>query len=574
VEGKLHLRRTNEIKKEREGVMQRGEMDEMAVLRYTGHPFIDTGIAALTAFAKKRRPEELEEKDLEQVVTYIEQNYVRPPLRGYLTMAFTSNAWFAQDAYNPEKPGLSLEEQTRRRNARDDWAARHLRQWKGPKGDARLSTAALNEETSSSEEQDTSDLCAFTGQTAVTVPLSGKLPPGRVARAQFPLIQGDEAINFFPYGASGIPISGLALLALQFFPMGCARCGNGLLAVHTDNESLLYQLIYKILQQNIRAVAEAQAAHEEKLPRLRRWPKTLLVELLVELEQQRSAREEDLELASLTAYNFNNGKELDLVIYYLPQEIVQFLQIVATPTYRAAWDQLVQRSWQLVYAKREGKNGKGGPPSKEAESSERRYNTLYEDLFDLPSQATRFIRTYFLRLPSRTHLRDDPRSHYSLRREIDLINWPLLALFLERIIRMESTRVEQIRTLGDGLALYVRRQGGRGKRFFRHFFTEQNPSAFRALLIKANIAHMKDKQPSLFDMDTYIEVFEEGYEIMRPDWRLARDLVLMRMIDQLKDWLAQNPDATPEEKENGEHEDDTQPENGQGRTDESISATL
>ncbi len=33
---------------------------------------------------------------------------------------------------------------------------------------------------------------------------------------------------------------------------------------------------------------------------------------------------------------------------------------------------------------------------------------------------------------------------------------------------------------------------------------------------------------------------------MRPDWRLARDLVLMRMIDQLKEWLAQNPDATPQ----------------------------
>jgi CRISPR-associated protein Cst1 len=546
------------------------------MLRYTGHPFIDSGSTSIAAFSKKRHPEEVTEEDLEQVVTYIEQNYVRPPLRGYLTMAFTSNAWFAQDAYNPEKPGLSLEEQTRRRNARDDWAARHLRQWKGPKGNAHLSTTAPNEDFLSTEDQDTSDLCAFTGQAVVAVPLSGKLPPGRVARAQFPLIQGDEAINFFPYGAPGVPISGLALLALQFFPMGCARCGNGLLAIYTDNETLLYQLTYKILQQNIRAVAEAQAAHEEKLPRLRRWPKTLLVELLVELEQQRSAREEDLEPASLTAYNFNNGKELDLAIYYLPQEIVQFLQIVATPTYRAAWDQLVQRSWQLVYSKR------GNGKHKEAESSERRYNTLYEELFDLPSQAARFIRTYFLRLPSRTHLRDDPRSHYSLRREIDLINWPLLALFLERIIRMDSTRVEQIRALGDGLALYVRRQGGNGKRFFRHFFTEQNPTAFRALLIKANITHMKDRQPSLFDMDTYIEVFEEGYEIMRPDWRLARDLVLMRMIDQLKDWLAQNPDATPseeteneEEKGNGGHEDDTQPENGHSeRSSESISSTL
>jgi CRISPR-associated protein Cst1 len=76
------------------------------MLTYTGHPFIDVGIAAITANAKKRRPEDLTVADLALAATYIEQNYVRPPLRGHLTMAFTSNAWFIQDAFNPDKPGL------------------------------------------------------------------------------------------------------------------------------------------------------------------------------------------------------------------------------------------------------------------------------------------------------------------------------------------------------------------------------------------------------------------------------------------------------------------------------------
>ncbi len=119
---------------------------------------------------------------------------------------------------------------------------------------------------------------------------------------------------------------------------------------------------------------------------------------------------------------------------------------------------------------------------------------------------------------------------------------------------MEETRIERIRKLGDGLAAYVEKEGG--KRFFRSFFKENNPSNFRTLLIKANVAHIRNGYPSLFDMDTFIDVFEEGYEVMRPDWRLARDLVLMRMIDGLQQkWLPQNRDAIPED----ELESDSEP---------------
>ena len=179
------------------------------MLQYTGHPFVDVGVAAITAFVQKQRPEEVTPEDLEEVVAYIEQNYVRPPLRGYLTMAFTSNAWFVQDAFNPNKPGLSQEEQARRKATRDDWADRHLRQWQP------LATS-----------QD--EFCVFTGEPAIATTLSGKLPSSRAGRAQIPLLQGDDAINFFTNGDAGLPISGLALLALQFFPLGCAKCGASL----------------------------------------------------------------------------------------------------------------------------------------------------------------------------------------------------------------------------------------------------------------------------------------------------------------------------------------------------------
>ncbi len=490
------------------------------MLTYTGHPFIDIGVAAMTAFVQKQHPEEVTTEDLEKVVAYIEQNYVRAPLRGYLTMAFTSNGWFIQDAFNPDKPGLSEEERAKRRATRTDWANRHLRQWQA---------------TATSQDE----LCVFTGISAIGTTLSGKLPSSRAGRTQIPLLQGDDAINFFTNGDAGLPISGLALLALQFFPLGCAKCGLGLLAIHADNEELTYDITRKLLTQNISAVVRAQAAGEEKLPKAQRSLKTLLVEILVEAERERSSADEDRQPASISAYNFNNGKDLDLAIYHLPMEIVRFLQLVNMATYEQAWHRLVQCGWQLEQVKK-GKKG-------EVEAAHEPWrNYLYEDLLHLPDDAPRFIRTYFLRIPRRSNTEDDPRRRYSLRNELDLVSWSLVELFLREVIHMDATRIERIRALGDGLALYVEKEGG--ERFFRLFFIAKNPFNLRTLLIKANYTHIRNGYPSLFDVDTYIDVFEEGYEVMRPDWRLARDLVLMRMIDQLQHkWLPQNRDAIPEE---------------------------
>src|SRR5258706_7938814 len=395
------------------------------MLTYTGHPFIDVGVAAATAFVGKRHPEEVTYEDLEKVVKYIEQNYVRPPLRGYLTMAFTSNGWFIQDAFNPEKPGLSEEERAKRRATRDDWANRHLRQWQ-------TQEIALDE------------FCVFTGQPAIATALSGKLPLSRAGRAQIPLLQGDDAINFFTNGDAGLPISGLALLALQFFPLGCAKCGVGLLAIHSDNENLTYKITSNLLKKNINAITQAQVAGDDKLPKASRSLKTLLVENLLEAESNRSFADEDNEPASLSAYNFNNGKDLDLVIYHLPFEIVRFLQLVHMANHERAWRQLVQRAWQLPQAKK----GKKGENEAVQEPSR---NYLYEDLFSFPGNAPRFIRTYFLRIPRWSKNNDDPRRQYSLRNELDLISWSLVELFLKEVISMDTIRIERIRALGDGL---------------------------------------------------------------------------------------------------------------------------
>jgi CRISPR-associated protein Cst1 len=101
----------------------------MNKITYTGHPFIDVGFATMTAFVGKQRFADLDTQDLEKIARYIEANYVRQPLRCFLTVAFTSNAWFAQSAFNPDRPGLSPEQRAEAQQKRQHWAERHLRQW-------------------------------------------------------------------------------------------------------------------------------------------------------------------------------------------------------------------------------------------------------------------------------------------------------------------------------------------------------------------------------------------------------------------------------------------------------------
>lgn len=480
------------------------------MLKYTGHPLIDVGIATITAFAGKRDPAQLTEADLDRVADYIAREYVRQPLKSFLTVAFP-NSGFTQPAF---------EKSPERRLA---YAERVLHGY-------RADTPTLDER------------CVFTGEPAVAVAFGDKdgLPPGRAFRQHIPLLTGEDVINFHPYGDAGLPVSGKALLAIQAFPLGCAKCGGRLLAVHSDNPALTLHFAAAFLNENRQAVQLAQAAGSTKLPETQFSYRTLLITTLLDAtEMQREAREDERPF-SLTAYHLSNsGQGPGLDIYHLPLEITGFLRDMQMAEYRHEWGAIVRRAWEVAPQKKRGKQDEGN------KTFQPRRNWLYEDLFRLPEGARTFLRTYFLREALRYARAEqgDPRGTYSLKDEAGLVSWKITERFLRRIMHMDKERIEQIRTMGDRLAEYVGGQNDR--RFFRDFFGEQRYDYFRTALIKANLAHVRRGNPPIITLDPYIEVFEDGDEVARSDWRLARDLVLIRMIERLyqEGWLGRNVDA-------------------------------
>lgn len=481
------------------------------MLKYNGHPLVDVGAATILAFSKKRTLSELVDSDLEKIADYISKEYVIDPLKSFLTVAFP-NSGFTQPAFekNPEK--------------RLDYAQLVTRSF-------RVDAPVLR------------DRCVFTGDQVMAVALSDKegYPHGRVFRQHVPLLLGENQINFFANGDSGLPISGKALLCIQAMPLGCAKCGGKLLAVHSDNLEITELFAKKFLGKNQSAILKAHTANATKLPEAKP-AKTLLIETLLEAAEQ-LRQIQDFRPSSITAYHFSNSGQsnaLDsrnppLEIYHLPMNIISFLGAITSAEYNTEWNAIAYRAWQLATPKK-GKKGE-----KETETSgwseSRRRNYLYEDLFSLPQDAPKFIRHYFLRIPIRKTFNEDPRRSYSLKSDAGLVSWKLTSLFLDRVMHVKVSRINHIREIGDQLAEYVNEEND--KKFFSAFYSENRYDAIRNVLIRASHSRLKQGKPPIIKFEPFIEVFEEVDDKGRSNWRLARDLVLIRMIERLYDlkWI-------------------------------------
>lgn len=445
------------------------------MLTYTGHPLVDVGVAVITAFAEKDDPAEVTQSDLATIADYIEMEYGRNPMKSFLTVIFP-NSGFTQPAFDkqPEK--------------RASYANDVLRGWRE---DIPFLDAP----------------CTFFGTPAVL----------RVYRETLPLIGAASGFNFYAEGQAGLPISGAALLAIQAFPLGGVKCSGRVLILHADDPDLTYQFVSEALSANRRYLslaAQASKMDDSKHPR------TQIIHRLLAAEAKRV----DHERCSVTAYHLTNyGTNASVDIYHVPLQIMSFLTQATDATYRAAWERLVGRGWEHTAVDAE----------RDVFDAPTRRNVLYEDLFALPTEARRFLRTYMLRRPPlQKASKEDPRVTYRLAADLDLVSWPLTMLFLQEVMNVEPDRIEAIRTMADKLADYIAAQND--IRLFRTFLYGRNRGQdyqeLRNRLIRADV-EIAPRQGPLFTLDEFLAVFENSDD--RYWWTMARDLLLIRMIEQL-----------------------------------------
>jgi CRISPR-associated protein Cst1 len=448
----------------------------IGMLKYIGHPLIDVGVAVVTAYADKTNPADVTEVDLAKIATYIEREYGKNPMKAFLSVIFP-NSGFTQPAFDkqPEK--------------RAAYAHAMLLGWRG--------------ETPSLDER-----CVFFDTPAIS----------RVYRETIPLIGAESGYNFYAEGTSGLPVSGLALLAIQAFPLGGVKCSGRVLIMHAEDPELTYYFASQALRANQAYLSlAAQAAKYDDA----KYPRTQIIERLVQAEVER----QDRDVGSVTAYHLTNyGTNAAIDIHYLPLQITRFLSYATDATYRSAWQRLVNQAWE----------GNGAEPECDVFDLPARRNVLYEDLFALPQDARRFLRTYILRTPrmQKQRTKDDPRGTYSLLTQSDLVSWPLTTLFLKEVMNVDETRIEAIRAMADRLADYIEMQGD--QRLFKTLLYGGNSGQDRQELFNRLIRADYEvvKQPKLlFTYDEFLAVFENSTS--HYTWMLARDLLLIRIIERL-----------------------------------------
>ncbi|RKX78625.1 MAG: type I-B CRISPR-associated protein Cas8b1/Cst1 [Spirochaetes bacterium] len=457
-------------------------------LSWTGHPIVDAGVATLTAFAEKNYPDEVTFADLEKFVRYAEKAYFSSAISGYLTVLFTSNFM---------NPSWSLEK-------KKEYLGQILRSYN-------------NEPTSGS--------CVYCKKPSVNLPTSDL-----AYRDLIPMLTGRGIANFFPGGHSGLSLCGYCLLAIQAIAIGAPMVSGRALIVSSDDPLFTLDIIKKWLPET-RSRVQLSEISDKKPPAINR-PLTRVIEAIMLCDNEKTKWRED---ASLTVYHLSNsGQGPSIDIFNLPSNITKFINRAKTVKYRDSWNEIIKSAWE--------KDVKGNDSIKIRNKSGRR-NYLFEDLFKLPENAGSFIRTYFLRQPPNYSTNMDPRKEYKGWQDAKYVKWNLAELFLEEVIHMEKSRIEAIKRLGDRIAEEIVSTNDRG--FWYSIYNCQKFYEMRNILIRQSQKCIKAGKEPLIRLDPFLEIFEEGEELARADWRLAWDLTLIRVIEQLYDkkWFEKNRDV-------------------------------
>lgn len=460
---------------------------------WTGHPLVDMGIAALVAFGHREKPADITSSDLEKFASYAEKAYFSPELVSSLAVLFTSN-------FIPINPNPKIAHETRKNElAKILWSFK-------------------------AQSDSTLAACVYCANPSVQL----------VHRDLVPMLAARQDINFFPDGGHGLPLCGFCIVAIQALTVGALVCNEagrpaGALVISCDDPQILLGFVRE-WQREIRKRVQTSQVAGVKQSRIN-WPRTRIVETIARLEIERDRDH----LPTVTAYHLRNdlrGPRATIVL--LPSPTIGFVLQARAAKRREAWKRIVNDAWEIPA------QPKAGEEAPEVEQTSLR-NYLFEDLFDLPEAANRFVRVYFLRKAIRSSQKGrDPRSSYCGWKDYISGLWDLTGLFLREVIAMDPARIEAIRNLGDMIAEEIATEDD--SKFWWRVYKADSYRGVRLALIQASQRRLKRGLAPILSLDEFLEVFEEGEELARIDWRLAWDLVLIRTIEKLYEanWFKQH----------------------------------
>jgi CRISPR-associated protein Cst1 len=498
------------------------EEAEFCTMDWTGNPLVDVGIATLCAMNNRVAPRELTLDDLDNAAREMEEYYFSGLLMSYLTCVFMNSEYV--------QPGSG----EKKEQSRQAYAKRVLFAHCSPPD---AGVAGLK--------------CAFSGLPATHL----------IHRGQMPLLTGEDVLNFYPSGLGTLPIAGQYLTALQALPLGGRRCEGKMLIGHSDNGDITIELAKRYLDDNRRllqlskagqlpqkdgadpALLREQGAWDSQKKRAK-YPDAKAAPSLIsfDLTQVRAVQREterDKPISVTVYWLSSSGQGPSLALFHLPSNMILFLGKAGMAQTRAQWNRIVSKGWQrpggdsqaeTVDAKARqtsGKRRKVGSKHPTVEGGPgRSRNDVLADLFQIYEGGIINLRAAQTFL--RRHLLSELKGAIQSPAECD---WNLTELFLKEVLGMEQQRIDAIRTFADRLAEHIKARNN--KKLFRDVVRADRAYEFRNALTKAQRNEADSNGRLLFGLDEYLAVFEADDSIGRTDWSLIRDLISIRLVEQL-----------------------------------------
>lgn len=443
------------------------------MIRYTGNPYVDAGVAVLELRLHKPCAE-FTENDLSSQAEWIKREYRKKIWKSYLTVHFMNCAWV--------QPKIRQEKER-------EYIEKVLESYK---------ISRLNPPRA----------CAFCGGLANTI----------VDRSHVPLLTGEKVMVAGSGGQPGLPTCGFCVFAIHFYPLATLKVGGRPLFWLVSEPEWMRRLTNRFRQD----IEKVLAASSEQFANVD-WPSTRLLhaarDVVDEIAKTPKARWPPLcDIIGVHATNI--GAKPDYEELKIPSGLLEFWSEAGTfgPLYR----QIESSSWKA----REKKIRKSKTQSINAKKKADTPSDLIRrnDFFEALGKA--FVSSDYRTEAKLVAVR------FLLRRSGKYVapNTTVLAeLFLEKVAGMEKARLEAIRSIADALVQsrnvnwIVDRLMRSGKTLYDLLPT------MRAIERKLST----EKKPLAWDQLLFALGLNDEDDPTSRDSPLVYELILIRIFEQL-----------------------------------------
>ncbi len=304
----------------------------MGKINWTGHPFVDAGLAGIAALTKVEKIPDLTPHHLRIAVNELERILLSDQ-----AMGIGVDKAFVRGAMSQVFPNSELVNPSNWKGKTQEEKAENVRKKFKAAIQADLQRAIL-----CLENEDNAGICHACGELRPTKAMV------TVRKDKMPLLEG--IVNFYPAFAYGVRLCGICALATRFLLMAVLRTGvhNRLWFLHTHALPVAAKIADQYGWQHFNGLI----AHNEALDFFSRWETAgdagtvlyLLCELLEKFaDELRQVYEFPLPTTAYIFSNDNRGGYISAIP--VPNELLIFfarLQILSPSAFRRFWQEILQ----------------------------------------------------------------------------------------------------------------------------------------------------------------------------------------------------------------------------------------